>query len=163
MMPPMQLQQELHYPASPDDVLAMMLEPAFWDRVAQATGARSSTTTVEGTAVGTCVTTREVQPTNGVPAFARRFAGDSTEVVKCLTWHGRECSVEIESPGKPTAISGCASLAADGEGTRLAYDLDVRASVPLLGNKLERLVIQLTTDGIDTEHAVGVAWLRGER
>lgn len=99
----------------------------------------------------------------GVPAFARRIAGETTDVVKRLTWQGFECSVVIESPGKPTSLSGSATLAADGEGTRLTYDLDARASVPLLGNRLEKLVVQLTTDGMDTEHAVGVAWLRGER
>lgn len=162
-MTAMQLHQELRYASPPHDVLAMMLEPAFWDRVAEATGARSSTTSVEGTAAGTAVVTREVQPTAGVPAFARKIAGETTDVVKRLTWQGLECTVDIESPGKPTSLSGSATLAPDGEGTRLTYQLDARASVPLLGNKLEKLVVQLTTEGFEKEHAVGVAWLRGER
>lgn len=162
MMTAMDLHKDLAYDASPEDVLTMMLEPAFWDRVAARTGASSSSTTVEGTATGTCVTTEEVQETAGVPAFARKIAGERTRIVKRLTWRGLECSVEIESPGKPTSISGSAALVPDGSGTRLTYDLDVRASVPLVGGKIEKLVVQLTTDGFDREHATGVAWLRGE-
>lgn len=162
MMTAMDLQTTLAYDAPPEDVLAMMLEPAFWDRVAERTGAVTSETSVEGTATGTCVRTEEVQETAGVPAFARKIAGDRTRVVKHLTWHGLDCSVEIESPGKPTSICGSAALVPDGSGTRLTYDLDVRATVPLIGGKIEKLVVQLTTEGFEREHAAGVAWLRGE-
>lgn len=162
MMTAMDLHTTLTYDAPPEDVLAMMLEPEFWDRVAERTGAVSSATRVEGTATGTCVRTEEIQETAGVPAFARKIAGDQTRIVKELTWHGLDCSVEIASPGKPTSISGRAALEAEGSGTRLTYDLDVRATVPLVGGKIEKLVVQMTTEGFEREHATGVAWLRGE-
>ena len=43
-----------------------------------------------------------------------------------------------------------------------APDLEVKTSVPLVGGKLEKLVVELTTEGFEKEQAVGAAWLAGE-
>jgi len=66
-------------------------------------------------------------------------------------------------PCKPTSISGTATLTPNGTGSTLTYDLEVKASVPLVGGKLEKLVVELTTEGFDKEQVVGAAWLAGER
>ena len=155
----MKLTRALSYDASVDDVRAMVLEPAYWDKVATATGARSSSTTVDGNTV----TTDELQEVAGVPSFAKKIVGDSTQAIKTMAWDGDTAAFAVDTPGKPTSIKGTVSLAATGEGTTMTYALDVKASVPLISGKLEKLVAELTDAGFDKEFAVGQAWLRGER
>ena len=139
----------------------MLLEPAFWDQVARATGALSSRTTVAESGGTTEVVTDEEQKVVGVPGFAKKFVGDSTRAIKTVRWTGDKATFVVETPGKPTSLSGTAALASSGGSTTLRYDLDVKASVPLVGGKLEKLVADLTVEGFTKEEAAGVAWLAG--
>ncbi len=77
-------------------------------------------------------------------------------------WNGTEASYVVDTLGKPTSIKGTRSRK-NGTGSTLTYDLKVKASVPLIGGKLEKLVVELTTAGVEKEQAVGAAWLAGER
>jgi len=155
----MNLTRELSYDASVDDVRAMLCDPAYWDKVAAATGARSSTTSVEGDTV----TTDELQEVAGVPSFAKKFVGDSTRAIKTIAWSGDRAVFTVDTPGKPTSMKGSLALASAGSATTVTYDLDIKASVPLVGGKLEKLVAELTDAGFDKEYAVGQAWLGGDR
>jgi hypothetical protein len=157
----MKFQHELTFDASVDDVRAMVLAPAYWDTVAQATGALSSKTTLTESGSSVELVTDEQQKVVGVPGFAKKFVGESTRSIKTLRWTGDNASFVVETPGKPTSLSGTASITAAGSSTTLRYDLDVKASVPLIGGKLEKLVADLTVEGFDKEHAAGVAWLAG--
>ena len=35
--------------------------------------------------------------------------------------------------------------------------------MPLIGGKLEKLMVELVTEGMDKEQAAGAAWLAGDR
>ena len=167
MMSAMRLRHELAYDAPPAEVRAMLTDPSFWDEVAAATGALSSTATIDSPGGAEGATTRIVidqeQRVTGVPSFARKLVGDSTRAITTQVWRGDEASYEVEAPGKPTSITGTATIAENAAGSTLTYDLDVKASVPLVGGKLEKLVVELATEGFDKEQAVGAAWLAGER
>ena len=162
-MAPMKLHHELTYDAAPEAVLAMLTDPAYWDAVAAATGALSSTATVSTDGGTTTVVIDQEQAVQGVPSFAKKFVGDSTRAINTFSWTGPEAAFVVETPGKPTSMSGKATVSAKGSGSALTYDLDVKASVPLIGGKLEKLVVDLTTEGFGKEQAVGAAWLAGER
>ncbi|RNL78658.1 DUF2505 domain-containing protein [Nocardioides marmorisolisilvae] len=153
----MKLRHELTYDAAPEAVLAMLTDPAYWDKVAEATGALTSRATVTGNKV---VVDQE-QAVQGVPSFAKKFVGESTRAINTYTWDGLAAAFVVETPGKPTSMSGTATVSAQGAGSVLTYDLDVKASVPLIGGKLEKLVVDLTTEGFVKEQAVGAAWLAG--
>ncbi len=163
MMSAMRLRHELAYDAPPADVLAMMADPLFWAKVGAANDVISWTPTVDAEGDATRVVIDEEQRTAGVPSFARRIVGESTRVIITQVWRGREASYEIDTPGKPTHVHGTATVSEHGTGSVLVYDLEVKASVPLIGGKLEKLVIELTTEGFDKEQSVGAAWLAGER
>ena len=162
MMCHMKLHQELTYDATPDAVLAMLTDPAYWDKVAEATGALSSTATVTTVETGaTKVVVDQEQAVQGVPSFAKKFVGESTRAINTMLWKGLSAAYDVQTPGKPTSMSGTATIVARGTGSGLVYDLDVKASVPLIGGKLEKLVVDLTTEGFTKEQAVGAAWLAG--
>ncbi len=157
----MRLTRSLSYDAPTADVVAMMQDPAFWDRVAQATGALSSSTAVATKGDRVEVVTDQQQAVVGVPAFAKKFVGESTRAIVTTSWHAERGSYRVETPGKPTSIAGSVAVTSTGNGASVTYDLEVKASVPLIGGKLEKLVCDLTGDGFEKEHAVGVAWLAG--
>ncbi|MFL6156604.1 MAG: DUF2505 domain-containing protein [Marmoricola sp.] len=159
----MKLRHDLTYAAAPAAVLAMLTDPEYWDKVAVATGAISSTATVADDGGATRVVVDQEQAVVGVPSFAKKFVGDSTRAITTQVWSGQSASFTVDTPGKPTSINGRAQLTASGDSTVLTYDLDVKASVPLIGGKLEKLVIELTTAGFDKEQSVGAAWLAGDR
>jgi len=163
MMSAMRLRHELAYDAPPAEVRAMLNDPLFWDEVAAATGALSSTATIGAEGATTRIVVDQEQRVTRVPSFAKKFVGDSTRAITTQVWRGDEASYEVEAPGKPTSIKGTATLAENGAGSTLTYDLDVKASVPLVGGKLEKLVVELTTEGFEKEQAVGAAWLAGDR
>ena len=159
----MRLHHELAYDAPQADVLAMLADPLFWDKVADATGALSSTATVNTEGSITRIVVDQQQAVTGVPSFAKKFVGDSTRAITTQVWQGHDASVQVETPGKPTSIAGTATVAENGTGSTLTYDLEVKASVPLVGGKLEKLVVDLTTEGFGKEQTVGAAWLAGDR
>lgn len=157
----MRLTRTFSYDAPTAAVVAMMQDPAFWDRVAEATGALSSSTTVSARGDATEVVSDQQQAVAGVPSFAKRFVGDSTHAIITATWSGERATYAVKTPGKPTSIEGTVAVTPRGTGAVVTYDLDVKASVPLVGGKLEKLVCDLTGAGFEKEHAVGVAWLVG--
>lgn len=159
----MKLRHELRYDATPEQVHAMLLDPAFWAEVATATGALSEKTTVSEEGGTTRVVLEQDQRVAGVPSFAKKFVGESTRAIATTLWQGHTGRYTIEAPGKPTSIAGTVSLAGSGPATVLTYDLEVKASVPLIGGKLEKLVADLTAEGFDTEGTVGAAWLERNR
>lgn len=157
----MRLNRTLSYDAPAAEVVAMMQDPAFWDRVAVATDALASRTSVSMTGEVVEVVTDQQQAVAGVPSFARKFVGESTQAIVTARWRGERAAYEVRTPGKPTSIDGSVAVTSRAGGSDVVYDLEVKASVPLVGGKLEKLVCDLTGAGFDQEHAVGVTWLLG--
>jgi hypothetical protein len=58
-------------------------------------------------------------------------------------------------------MAGTIELVPDGSGTVEVVELEIKAKVPLVGGKLERLMAEQVRDGMDTECEVGRAWLKG--
>lgn len=158
----MQLTRSFTYDAPAGQVLAMLRYPGFWDRVAQATGATTSTTEVTEAGDTIEVVTEQDQKVVGVPSFAKKFVGETTRAIIRQTWRGDAADYVIDTPGSPISINGSATVAEQGSSTVVTYDLEVRCGVPIVGKKLEALVVDLTGNGLDTEHQVGVSWLAGK-
>ena len=159
MMTAMKLTHEVRYDASPDDVLAMLTDPAFREKAAWAQG----TTSVSVSVSGGSVTIDMVSPNTDIPAFARKIAGESVHAIQAEEWSGHEASMTITTPGIPAGITGTRRLVADGDGCLDTFDGEAKARIPLVGGKIEGLIAQRLKEGWDTEHGVGVAWLEGER
>ncbi len=164
MMTPMKFHKELTYDADPATVHAMLADPAFREKVAAAQEVVSVEVTVTPAGDGFSLVSDQVQNTSGLPAIAKKIAGDTTRAVIAEEWaDATGGTVTITAPGKPTRADGTVALRAAGSGTTQVVDLDVKVKVPLLGGKLEQLMVDTIGDGYDVEHRVGVAWLGGER
>lgn len=164
MMAPMKFRHALSYDAPPDEVFAMLSDPAFREKVCAAQGVVSSEVRLTPTGGGFDLVIDQVQNTAGLPAIAKKIAGDTTEVTLKESW--RDASrgdLQIIAPGKPTSAAGTITLAPAGSGTTETVELDVKVKVPLIGGKLESLMADNIKNGMDVEHTVGAAWLAGDR
>lgn len=164
MMRDMKLRHEISYAAPLADVFAMLSDPAFRQASADAMGVISADVTISPDGEGISVHIDQVQPTEGLPGFARKFAGGTTRAVQTENWSSPAGgTITIETPGKPTSISGTLALVESGGVTTETLEVEVKVKVPLIGGKLESLMAGLVATGMDKEHGAGVAWLRGER
>ena len=164
MMSAMKFRHELTYDASPAEVFAMLADPVFREAGCAEGEAVSAEVTVEKKGKGFSLTIDRVQRTDGLPAFARTFAGDTTRAIQREEWaDATSGSMRIEAPGKPSEVKGTITLEPDGDATREVIELDLKIKVPLIGGKLENLMADNIKTGMDVEHTVGAAWLAGER
>ena len=72
-------------------------------------------------------------------------------------------TISIETPGKPTSIKGTLSLDESGGRTTETLQAEVKVKVPLIGGRLESLMAELVSSGMDKEQVAGAAWLEGRR
>lgn len=160
----MRFQRELAYPAAPADVFAMVSDPAYRKKVGAAQDVVSLDVACTPEGAGVRVVVDQVQKTEGLPAVARKIAGDTTRAILREQWSDPTAGTyQVETPGKPSAIAGTVGIRSDGDGARYVLDLDVAVKVPLVAGKLEKIVAEQFAHRLDVEHAVGLAWLRGER
>lgn len=164
MMAPMKFTHSVHYDAPAADVYAMLGDPEFRKKSAASMGVLSIDVSITPAGEGMTLVIDQVQPTEGVPSFARKFAGETTRAIQTERWSGPAGgTIEIETPGKPSSMSGELALSESGGVTTETMSGEVKIKVPLIGGKLEGLMVDLVKRGMDTEHAAGVAWLAGER
>jgi uncharacterized protein YndB with AHSA1/START domain len=164
MMNPMKVTHTATYDAPLDEVYAMLTDPDFRRYAADATGVVSAEVGVEESGSGHVVTIDQVQPTEGVPSFAKKFAGETTRAVQVETWtSSSSATLSVQTPGRPTDVSGTYALSEDGGRTTQTFTGEVKVKVPLIKDRLEKLMAQLFVEGRDKEQAAGAAWLAGER
>ncbi|MCL1869612.1 MAG: DUF2505 domain-containing protein [Promicromonosporaceae bacterium] len=168
----MHLSVEQTYPASVEDVAAMLADESFvrW-RAERTTG----TGTVDqadvdpGTDGGFTVLVRRTLPTSLIPAQARPFVGARLEVRQAEVWEAprgdrRYGTVALEITGAPVRLTGTISLEPLPEGgTRLAYTGEVRATVPLFASVVEEATAGTVRSTLAAEELAGRDWLAGVR
>lgn len=160
----MKFHRELAYQASPDEVFAMLADPAFRKKVAAAQDVVSIEVTTTANGAGMSVLNDQVQNTAGLPALAKKIAGETTQAIIHEEWaDAASGTYEIVTPGKPTKAIGTVKLVEDAGVTRHEFDLEITVKVPVIGGKLEKLMADNIDAGMTVEHSVGMAWLKGDR
>lgn len=163
----MRFRHELVYDAPPDAVFAMLADRAFREKVCAAQGVVSHDITLTRTSGpdgdGFTLVNDQVQDTAGLPSIAKKVVGDTTRAVVEETWSSPTGgTVSVTAPGKPTSATGTVRLEARGAGTAEVVDLEVKVRVPVVGGRLEALMADNITQGLEVEQTVGAAWLAGD-
>ena len=161
----MQVTAQISYPASPEGVFAMLTDEAFLKQVCEATGAVKHEVDVQENSLGASVTTRRELPTDQIPDFIKRFVGKTLTVLRVDLWEAaapdgsRQGTITVEIVGAPVRMTGTLSLRPDGEGTVENVDGDLKASVPLIGGKIEKATEPAIRSALRKEERLGLAWL----
>ena len=148
------------YEAPLATVAAMLSDPAFREEVCDEQNALSKTVTIDGGVDAKKVRIEMVQPTEGVPGFAKKVVGATTTVIQSEVWTSpTSATVDIEIPGKPGQISGTVAIVEKDGKTIETITLSATVKVPLIGGKLEDLVLSMIGSALRREQRVGVRYL----
>ncbi|MDR0436408.1 MAG: DUF2505 domain-containing protein [Propionibacteriaceae bacterium] len=147
------------YAATPEEVYAMLTDPAFLDSLFAGVEAESHQVSVNGsrtTATATLV----------APEQVRRFTGATITAAVTIdwgqarpdgSWHGL---ISVDLGKLPAKMSGTATLSPAADGiTTVVYDANFTISVPFLGSTLEKTAAPYVMRVIDEQQPRGQAWL----
>jgi hypothetical protein len=157
---------ELAYDADPDTVFAMICDVAFQERKCLANGAVDHVVEIkEREDGGAVVITHRTLPADGLPDFFTSFIGRTLRVTQTDHWArpapngSREGTAVVEIAGAPIRFTAALRLGPEGSGSRQSMAGDLRASVPLIGGKIEKAAEQAIRAAIRAEQRTSTAWL----
>ncbi|MGH3413243.1 MAG: DUF2505 domain-containing protein [Marmoricola sp.] len=160
----MKFRHQVHYDAGAAEVHAMLTDPAFRKRAAEHVGALSVDVAVTpGAAGATTVHVERVEDLAGVPDFVKRVFGATVTVVQQEEWSSpTRAGFRIESRGKPVSFVGELILEESGDATTETMAGEIRIRIPVVGGRLEKQMAEMSAEGMEEEHEMGVAWLQGD-
>jgi Protein of unknown function (DUF2505) len=160
----MKLSQRDEYDADPATVFAMFCDEKFLLGKYEALGyPQYEVLEVTASDSGARIKTRRHAPAN-VPGFAKRLFGETTEMVQTDEWGPESAGVrdgtwKIDVPGKPMRAGGTIRLEPRGSGSLVSIDGELKASVPLIGGKLESWAGGEAKEALVKEYDFGTSWL----
>ncbi len=152
----MELRQDTTYHSDPATVFALLTDESFLEEVARGSGARSHDITVEREQDTVRTRLHLVMPPRG-PDFVRAMVGDSVDVVQTTTWGpaapdgSRSGVVGVEIARAPVRARGTVELTPTGGATRYALQGEVKASVPIVGRRIEQAAEQAVRHAFDAQ------------
>lgn len=165
----MRITHEHHFDASVEDVVAMFSSEEFAQRRASASGAAGSDVLVDmDDDGGFTVVIRRTIKSDAIPTEFRAFVGSQLHVRYTEVWEAPEDSRDgadrrgtfaMEIPGTPGHARGTVKLSVAGRGTDFAMEGEVQASVPLVGQMVERAVASAIEQALPQELSAADTWL----
>jgi hypothetical protein len=160
---------ELAYDADPGTVFAMICDVGFQERKCRANGALEHEVEIkEYEDGGALVTTHRTLPADGIPDFISSFVGGALRVSQTDDWAGpgsdgsRRGTAVVEIAGAPIRFTAALQLAANGSGSRQSVAGDLKASIPLVGGRIEKAAEPAIRAAIRAEQRTSTAWLAGD-
>ncbi len=162
----MELSHTHRYAASAAEVQQVLTDRAFRERVCQRLGALSAEVAVTGSGTGAEVLVRQTQAMTGAPAIATRLTGDTVTLEQHEVWRSpTQAALSITLPGKPVELRGGTLTLTDlpDGGCEQVVHGDLRVKVPLVGGKLESLLVDVLRGAVAHQAQVADWWLAGQR
>lgn len=163
----MDLQRDNTYGADPYAVFGMLTDREFLDRRAVATKAIRHRIEVSPGADGSVtVRTQRTLQTDLIPDALRKLVGATIDIDEVISWGGPEPDgsrvgrINLEVAKVPVRGSGTMRLGADAPGRTLqAVRLEIKASIPLVGRKVEEAAAPAVIAALEVEERLGGEWL----
>lgn len=143
---------------SPEEVYAVLTDPAFQEAKCEATTAGDGhAVEVTPRATGARVRTERTLPSDGLPDVARSFVGETLVVVEVHEWSApgpdgsRQSALDLHVKGAPLTLKGTLRLVPHGAGTLQVLEAELKANVPLIGGRIEKAANGPISTAIDIE------------
>ena len=137
------LSAHLALPSDPAGAFALLTDQAYVEEVATATGGHDVSVTIapgdDGSA--TVVSARSL-PAN-LPSYAKAFVGETLDLTETRVYGppaadgSREGTFAVDFGTTPITITGTLQLLPEDGLSGLAIEIDIKASVPFVGGKVE--------------------------
>lgn len=147
-----------------ESVFAMYLDPAFVVHKNEATGGVDIDVSINVEGELAVVTASRRLPAQ-IPSYARRFTGDSISMTETDTWEApaddgaRVARVHLAFHGLPVTAGGRFTLEANAPGSVCRIEVEMKASVPVIGRKVEQVAHDYFVKAIRKEEILGQQWL----
>ena len=161
----MKITERIDYTAASEAVFAMLTDPAFQEAKCLEAGSARHESVVTRNGDGARVVTKRDLPADHLPDFARSIVGDTLSVTETYDWAGagadggRDGKLLVEVAGAPVALRAKVRLVPGEGSTAMTIDGDLKASIPLLGGKVEKAAAPAVIDAIHGEGRTGARWL----
>jgi len=159
----MDLHRETRYPFDPEAVFAMLTDEAFLSRRAERAHALSHEAEATRNGAGVRTRLRQSLPAQ-VPDFLRKFVGQSIVLVEVVEWEPPAAdrsyrgTLNVEVSGAPVTLRGTIRLALADGGTLQTVEAKLKASVPMIGRKVEEAAAPAVIAGLDQMAEIGKTW-----
>lgn len=159
----MQEQHKSHFPKDSDTVIKMFTDKDYFLEKYQMVGA-TNIELLDHELDGDRFTVeikRDVPADVPVPSFAKKFMASTMTVVQRDTWdiQSKTGQLHIDLRGVPVQVTCEMDLVDDGTGCTLILNFDARANVPLIGKKVERLILDDIISKLDADTEAGIRLL----
>ncbi len=94
-----------------------------------------------------------------LPSAVRSILSGDLVVEREERWRGREADGRATINGVPAEIRYRTRVAANGDGTDLVVDAEVKVGIPLIGGKIEKVVAEQVTKLLAAEAEYAEKWL----
>lgn len=161
----MRISETIEYFAAPDVVYVMLIDEQFQARKCLDAGALWHDVTVTTLGDGTRIVTKRDLPTESLPEFAKSLVGTRLSITETYDWGpayqdgSRAGELDVVVAGAPVSLNATVLLRPVGTATRMQIDGTLKASIPLLGGKVERSAAPAVIHAIQGEGRSGRAWL----
>ena len=158
----MKISQKWTLPATPDEVYALSIDPAYQEEICEEAGALSHQSTVTEQGSGHEVKVQRVMPSGDVPDLVKKLVGDKVDVTQVIAWGARQAdgsregTLDVSIKGQPISMKGITSISPDGDGTAVDVSADLKAKIPLVGGKIEKMTAPEIIKAIAAEETVGM-------
>lgn len=145
------------YALSPEHVMAILADEEFQDEKCRATFATSWDSKIETGRNSTVIQTRRVMPTDHLPEVAKGFVGESFSLHETQTWTGPNeqglfvADFRVHVQGAPIAVTGARRLEPRSRGSHDHVTLQIKASIPIIGRKIEEAAAPAVAAGVEIE------------
>ncbi|MDO9485038.1 MAG: DUF2505 domain-containing protein [Actinomycetota bacterium] len=158
-----QLQFAQVYPADPAQVLTMVCDPDYIAARAKATGALTVTHTREdGADSSVDLVIVRTLPAE-MPSYAKSIVGDTLTITEHQMWglaneHSCDGRFEVQFSA-PLTFKGTVQMTFDGSHTTVVTAGEIKAAVPFVGGKVERLALEQTERYLRKEEEFARQWI----
>ncbi len=167
----MKIEEKWVWPASLDDVYAMLVDPEFQEAKCRATKAVEHDVSIDpqGDGDGRTITTHRTMSTASFPPQFKSMVGDALHITETQAWGQegddgtRTAALRVEISGLPISLRGTitASPSSDGSGTVMDMAGDLKAKIPVFGGRVEQAAAPGIVAAIETEAETGRDYLAG--
>ncbi|HEU4348563.1 MAG TPA: DUF2505 domain-containing protein [Actinoplanes sp.] len=163
----MRLHVQYDYPAPPDQVFTMLIDPEYVKAKAANAGDVDVVVDESGPAPdGFRFVSRRTVAVD-VPAFAKKLLNPKNVLTQTDVWAdpaadgSRTGTWQVATKGVPIAMSGTTTLSPTPTGGTVGViDGEVTSSVPLVGGKFASYVAKEAEASLDRDHDFAVRWLK---
>jgi hypothetical protein len=149
------------YPESPERIRAVLTDPDYLrDKLRAVGGPRAELVSWEQDGRGITVVLRQAVPDDALPSFIRAALPGGLTIRRTETWISSGGSVHAVVDGAPGTITGVMRLAPDPTGCVLSAQLTAEVGLPLIGGKVEKVIIDNIGTLMDAEYRFTLEWLR---